>query len=557
MDTISRKGVGVDMGDTLAELGALSLSSRRRGKSDSDPLRAGRNGTKHRNRVQNNAEVDGGDNDVLLVGTSIRVKRDEEGRRSSGYGAAGQSTDSICQDSQAPGYGGSSNAYDVEDGYEIVDSSDDSDNMDGNSGHEMGDSAAGQAAGSGSAEEIVGEITSVPKMPHYSDDKPQTGFLLNFFRGKGAKATLKSIVKGKTVYNKVIDLDADNSVPFEFEDVNDALQHIASARSATSKAGSVSGSISNASSSTRRRRRDNRNAQRHRIEYNGPVPYAGPPFRGIGRMEPAPLGRYDFYGAPGPQTSEPAERQPMTPEVFNGWVRAFFNVAVTTVLLYLGLVFILAISRDIGNGLEKRRQMVKAEAMLCQELFRKNKCRTVKVPALEQQCRDWEACMYKDAILYDDASFLSAEVLGGVVNKFFSQLDARTVGIVLASFLALFVGSNCALSMSSSRSSSPGWFRSLFSRRSQPENGSDLLQGNQFAPNAQLMQVAHNPYMQPNYCVMGSYPYVNTGYYPNSYRSTSLNYYNDKSDEGSSWAGKSGHASAWKRRFMSPWVDME
>ncbi|CDR95988.1 Nucleus export protein, putative [Babesia bigemina] len=550
MEEFSNNGGAPDIGDTLTELSALTLSSRDYDNSQSGNS-TGTSGAQ-RNNDHKSRDIYESNEDVLFVGTNIRVKTDRDEQRCNKYDTGYQTSDPAHTDALPLPYRNDT----IYDNYNNSNGTLDCNNAGGDPAvgnmytHSMDSTAAGD---SGNAD--GDEITTVLKMPCYSEEKPQTGFLLNFFRRKGAKATLKSIVKGKPVYNKVIDLDADSTTPCEYEDVNDALRQIVSTRSA-GRAESVSGSVSNGSSTSNRRRRYHHNDHHHRHDHVSHRPYPYQPVVSVARMEPAQMGRFDFYGPGVTHKTDSAEYQPMTPDLFNGWVRAFFNVAVTTVLLYLGLVFILAISRDIGNGLEKRRQMVKAEAMLCQELYRKNKCRTVNVPALEQQCRDWEACMYKDAILYDDTSFLSAEVLGGVINKFVSQLDVRTVGIVIAAFLALFVGSNCALSMSGSpRQSRPGWFRRLFSRNRQPQDGSDILQGNGFATNPQVMHVMHNPYLQPNYCLMGNYPYVDNRYHSPTPPSTSLNYYNDKPDDEASWSTKSGPTTAWKRRFTSTWVD--
>ncbi|ORM41568.1 Nucleus export protein BRL1 [Babesia sp. Xinjiang] len=549
-----REEWNADMGDTLPDISALTLASKRSAKSP--------NGDDCNNKYRNHSgidnEVDVTDDDILFMGTNIRVKGDREEAMFANYNMTGQPTDSAHSTTANMGGNNQDNgSVGNMATYEDFDISRNSGGRDGTEGHEnLSNTNGSNGDNSNPIQDSAEEITNVKKITHDSPEKPQTGFLLNFFRGKGAKATLKSIVKGKPVYNKVIDLDADCSTPCEFEDVNDALQHIVSARTAASKPDSVSGSMSNLSSSSNRRRKDQCNEYRHRHDHHLRRYYPEHSIIGLGRIDPAQMNPFDFYNAANAQNINSAERRIMTPEVFNGWVRAFFNVAVTSVLLYLGLIFIIAIGRDIGNGLEKRRQMVKAEAMLCQELYRKNKCRTVSVPALEQQCREWEACMYKDAILYDDASFLSAEVLGGVINKFVSQLDARTVGIVLVTFLALFLGSNCALSMSATtRPNTSGWFGRWFSRNREPPNGADLLQNGEYSSGPQMVHTVHNPYLQPNYLVMGSYPYVSHAYPTAPYHSTSLNYYNEDQDESSTWTNKSGRHSAWKRRFTSPWVD--
>ncbi|GFE55211.1 nucleus export protein [Babesia ovis] len=525
-----------DVGDTLADLSALSLASKGVTRESSDKKYR----SKYRNSSNGQRDVDPSDDDILFVGTNIKVKVDREEDMLGDYNMAGDSTDSCYVETHENRNTSNANQYE---------------DFDMKYRH-SGPSAVPNTVDDKTTNEE--ENADVTKISHQSPEKPQTGFLLNFFRGKGARATLKSIVKGKAVYNKVIDLDADCETPCEFEDVNDAIEHIALGKAAVCKAPSVTASVSNQSTGSSRRRRDHYNEYHHRHDYHPRRYYPAHSIIGLGRIDPNQMGHFNFYRGAQNNKGNLDEKNIMTPEVFNGWVRAFFNVAVTSVILYIGFVFILAIGRDIGNGLEKRRQMVKAEAMLCQELYKKNKCRTVNVPALEQQCRDWEACMYRDAILYDDASFLSAEVLGGVINKFVSQLDARTVGIVLVTFLALFVGSNCALSMSATaRPSSPGWFRRWFCRSRQPADGSDLLQNGGLVSQQQMLQAMQNPYLQPNYVVMGSYPYVNGGCYTGPYQSSSISYYNDDQDGSANWGSKAGRISAWKRRFTSPWVDQE
>ncbi|KAK1937488.1 hypothetical protein X943_002232 [Babesia divergens] len=550
-----------DAGDALAEFCSLSLVPGFRSQSFANAPRENTNNADHSHSFVGGENIDETNDDVLFVGTNIKVKSDmtEKGVRESN--TTGSTADSMPRELQTERYvgdcemrvGAASEDVSCVDSPELYGSGGSAYYADEAS--EDGLKLGAENSGANTAED---EITAVPKVPHYSSDKPQTGFLLNFFRGRGSKATLKSVVKGKTVYNKIIDLDADCGTPCEFEDVNDAIQHVASSRPGCQKAGSVSGAVSNASYPSNRRHRSYRNEQVCHHDYNDHRARSGQTIIGLGRMDPVQMGRWNHYDSAGGSRGVNMEKQPMTPDLFNGWVRAIFNVTVMTVLLYLVMVGILAFRRDIGNNVERRRQTVKSDAMLCQENYRKNKCRTMKVPALESQCREWEACMYKDAILYDDASLLSAEVLGSVLNRFVSQLDTRTVGILLAGFLALFVGSNCALSMSSAaRPPSQGWFKGWFSRNSPPPNGSDLLQNTQFLLNPQLMHAMHNPYLQPNYCVMGSYPYVNPGDFVHPYSSDVPSYYHDNHSEEHVSPVKGGRTSAWKRRFMSPWVDQE
>ncbi|EDO08709.1 Di-sulfide bridge nucleocytoplasmic transport domain family protein [Babesia bovis T2Bo] len=523
-----------DVGDTLADLSALSIASNGKNPSRDDGYANG-----CRSPSGKAAEQDQSDDDILFVGTNIKVKVDKDEPMDSEYHIPQQPADDIHGNTHQDIDNEYINNEDIEQ-FNALHMSKKYENMNNNPTAKLYSGEDGERDNNGQASKISKNELQTP----------QTGFLLNFFRGKGAKATLRSIVKGKAVYNKVIDLDADGGTPCEFEDINDALDHIANTRSAHYKPPSVAGSVSNQSTESSRRRRELYPDYRHKYDY-APRRYSpGYGITGLGRIDPSQIALSNI------KQNDNGDYRIMSPEIFNGWVRAFFNVAVTSVILYIGFVFIMAIGKDIANGLEKRRQMVKAEAMMCQELYKKNRCRTVNIPALEQQCREWETCMYKDAILYDDASFLSAEVLGGVINKFVSQLDARTVGIVVITFLAFFVGSNCALSMSS-RPSNPGWFRRLFTRNRQPSDGSDVLPNGSILSQQQMLQAMQNPYLQPNYLIMGSYPYVSPSCYSGGYRPSAMTYYHDDHDGSGSWSTKHGRTSAWKRRFTSPWVDQE
>lgn len=548
-----------ELSDSFLDLGSLSLMAKCRNN-------LGRKAKSRGKGIAAEAHLtDACNDDVLFIGTNIKVKSDVDYEEVQDYlkdedrndvGAAGQkgplndarrySPDEMEWEDLP--------SVDFDDRFSIrgVDY-----HQKEHAGHSSAmDPAVGQIEDvTDAAKEQVEDMDRGTAVDNATGNKPETGFLLNLFRGKGAKATLKSIVKGKPVYNKIIDLDDCANASYAYGEVHDAIRQVASSRKNFNKAESHCSAMSNGSNSPGRRRGSYRKEPFH-PGYNGQLVNPSPQIMGLGRMDPVHMGRFDFRNPSADNRHTNVDKQHMTPDLFNGWIRVIFNVVVTAVLLYLGLVFILAVSRDIGNGLEKRRQMVKAEARLCQDLYNKNKCRTVDVPALEHQCREWEACMYRDAILYDDASFLSAEVLGGVLNKFVSQLDARTVGIVIAAFLALFVGSNCALSMSSGpRAPSQGWFKGWLTRSNAPPNGSDILPNGQYTPSPEILQAMRNPYLQPNYCVMGSYPYVNMGGYApmNSY--SSLGYYHDQQNSEAETTGRNGRISAWKRRFMSPWVD--
>ncbi|AFZ79830.1 hypothetical protein BEWA_026790 [Theileria equi strain WA] len=230
------------------------------------------------------------------------------------------------------------------------------------------------------------------------------------------------------------------------------------------------------------------------------------------------------------------ESHGISPESLNRWLMALLKAFIIITVIYIIAITTLAIKRDIDNEIQKKRRMIKDEVLECQELYKKNQCSTLQIPALEEQCKKWESCMYKNELLYEETTSLSAEFLGGIINKFVSQLELRTVAIVMFTLVALLIGYNLMLSLR----------LRIFGNGNYPgyTHGGQLnFQG---YPNHMLHYppLIQNPYIVPNYFSMGGYPFIHD-------QRPQLDCY--RRDSGSKHVKRG--TSAWKRRFTSAWQD--
>ncbi|KAK2195221.1 bifunctional Brl1-Brr6 domain/Nucleus export protein Brl1-Brr6 [Babesia duncani] len=233
-----------------------------------------------------------------------------------------------------------------------------------------------------------------------------------------------------------------------------------------------------------------------------------------------------------------------SPTILWEWFKTLACIIITSILIYHGLHFAQSIGKDIGSGIEKRRQSITENALICQKNYELNKCATDMVPAMDRQCKEWEICMLKNAALYEDSASVSAELYGGVINKFLSQFDVKSVAILTASILAFYIVSSW-VRYAGLVSHGNGWFPGWMSRM--PQNGTQLF------PCAPMMPPpAPHPYFFPNYTLVGDYPYVNT---KSSYSTDAT----DSSRYKDSYTNSRGSkkADVWKRRFISEWEDAQ
>ncbi|CDU20751.1 nucleus export protein BRR6, putative [Plasmodium yoelii] len=181
-----------------------------------------------------------------------------------------------------------------------------------------------------------------------------------------------------------------------------------------------------------------------------------------------------------------------SPDIIQRWLRVIFNIIITSLIVTLIYFIFISIREDINKKVAIQVQNVKEESNTCKKQYYAHKCGTVNLPLLNEKCEEWLKCMNTDHKLYQDISFLSAQMLGQIMNAFIVQFEWKSICVIAFIFLLIFIGSNYALSI----------------------GGANKTNNNDYN--------LYNPIMNPSHGIPPYSPYFN--FYP--YMSPPLNYNN-------------------------------
>ncbi|KAH9487169.1 Nucleus export protein BRL1 [Psilocybe cubensis] len=137
-----------------------------------------------------------------------------------------------------------------------------------------------------------------------------------------------------------------------------------------------------------------------------------------------------------------------TPYVLLGYLQFFFNLSLILIFLYLFVQFIITVQRDVGLRISEYSQDIIQEIGICALQFKNNNCDTISktVPAMTQQCANWEACMNRDPTVIGRAK-VGAELIAEVINGFVEPITWKTLIFTLTSLAFLTVFINTLLSL--------------------------------------------------------------------------------------------------------------
>lgn len=136
-----------------------------------------------------------------------------------------------------------------------------------------------------------------------------------------------------------------------------------------------------------------------------------------------------------------------SPDILQKWIRLIFNVIITSLIITLIYFIFISVREDIHKKIAIQKQNLKADSMSCRKQYEAHKCATVTLPLLIEKCEEWMKCMKTDSNLYQDISFLSAQMLGQIINAFIVQFEWKSIAVIAFIFLLIFIGSNYALSI--------------------------------------------------------------------------------------------------------------
>ncbi|UKJ90696.1 hypothetical protein MACJ_001630 [Theileria orientalis] len=172
------------------------------------------------------------------------------------------------------------------------------------------------------------------------------------------------------------------------------------------------------------------------------------------------------------------------PERINSWMKTIFNVTKTIILMYVVVSIFLIVKKDIETHIQRNVKTVDNESLTCLNEYTRNKCGILEIPALVDQCREWEICMKKDSLNYENISLISASVIASSIKHFISQLDLKSLLFILFIFLLIL-------------------YRNRPQRQSGQPSGMYYMDGN----NSYSQRL--NRYFVPNYLNKSIYPYSN------------------------------------------------
>jgi hypothetical protein len=126
-------------------------------------------------------------------------------------------------------------------------------------------------------------------------------------------------------------------------------------------------------------------------------------------------------------------------------------MSLAAILLYTLGSFIHTVRADIASKTALHRQRLFLEIDACQKAYLENRCvPSMRVPALEQKCREWEACMSRSVEDVGGGRVL-AETVADIVNGLLEPIAIKSlVFIAIALFGSVFL-SNYAFGLARSR----------------------------------------------------------------------------------------------------------
>ncbi|CAE6491395.1 unnamed protein product [Rhizoctonia solani] len=141
--------------------------------------------------------------------------------------------------------------------------------------------------------------------------------------------------------------------------------------------------------------------------------------------------------APGPAAQTTS---PYAPHILLGYVRVIFNTSLVLGFLYLLVVILVTVRRDIEDKVSAYIGENAAEIQQCASQYLLNKCdQEAVVPHMQQFCDEWVKCMQRDANI--GRARVAAETLAEVVNGFVEPISWKTLGFSISTltFLLLFI----------------------------------------------------------------------------------------------------------------------
>lgn len=128
--------------------------------------------------------------------------------------------------------------------------------------------------------------------------------------------------------------------------------------------------------------------------------------------------------------------------VLSEYVSLIFKTFFAILLILITIKFILAAKNDIKEKTLKSIESNRNKIEECRRNYKINRCNPEeRVPALEAQCNEWEACMLSNP-LENEVTKVAFKIAGETFEAFFSSMSIRSTLIttaVVSALLAVFL----------------------------------------------------------------------------------------------------------------------
>ncbi|RDB29324.1 Nucleus export protein BRL1 [Hypsizygus marmoreus] len=134
------------------------------------------------------------------------------------------------------------------------------------------------------------------------------------------------------------------------------------------------------------------------------------------------------------------------PYILLGYLQFLFNLSLILLFLYVVVQFILTVQRDVEQRISEYSMDIVQDIAICALQYKNNLCATNAIPAMAQQCANWETCMNRDPAIVGRAK-VGAELIAEVVNGFVEPISWKALAFTLTSlsFLTVFINSLLSL----------------------------------------------------------------------------------------------------------------
>ncbi|KAI8389302.1 Di-sulfide bridge nucleocytoplasmic transport domain-containing protein [Blakeslea trispora] len=117
------------------------------------------------------------------------------------------------------------------------------------------------------------------------------------------------------------------------------------------------------------------------------------------------------------------------------YMQMLFNVIFSVGILYVAIKIALAVRQDFYIKTQDHISALQKERIACTNNYFINHCeQSNRIPAIEDMCNSWEACMNRDVEVAQ--ARVSAEAIAEIINSFVEPISYKT----LAFFIILITG---------------------------------------------------------------------------------------------------------------------